>query len=1170
LRRVRIHNRSKTRRVIEFTSYAEIVLAPQAADLAQPAFSNLFVETELLPEFRAILATRRPQDDKQQLPCMCHLLNVYTDKPYTLSFETDRSLFVGRARTVASPLAMVTDGELSNTVGSVLDPIVAIRCKVTLEPNAFMTLDLFTGVAENREQCITLVKKYHDRNFAHRIFRLAWTHGQILLHQFNISETDAQLYGKLASAIIYASKTGRADSSIIASNRRGQSSLWGYSISGDLPIVLLHIEDAANFNIVQQLIQAQAYWRVKGLVVDLVILNEERSSYRQVLQDKILGFIAATSDHIGNIVVRVADQVPIEDRMLLQTVARVILSDKRGSLKEQLSRRSVQLTMVPELPFTKLKSKITPHTIEPFTLDSQFVNGIGGFNALGNEYIIHLREGKPTPAPWVNVLANPHFGTLISESGQGYTWGENAHEFRLTPWENDPLQDSAGEAYYIRDEETGLVWSPTPLPCRGKGDYQTRHGFGYSVFEHVEDNIHSEMWVYTALYASVKYVVLKIRNESMRPRQLSATGYVAWVLGDLRTKNAMHVVTELSPSGALLAKNYYNTEFPDRTAFFDAASNLSLNAHTVTGDRTEFIGRNGSLKNPSALKRTRLSGRVGAGFDPCGAIQLAFDLPIGQSFEMVFTLGVGRDAHDADDLVQRYHGILEAQDVLTAVRQYWKQKLSIVKITTPDPALNIMANGWLIYQLLSSRLWGRSGYYQSGGAFGFRDQLQDVMALTHIAPELLRAHLLLCAAHQFEAGDVQHWWHPPQNRGVRTRCSDDYLWLPFALCHYLETTGDITILDEKTPFLQGRLLNADEESYYELPMVGEETVSLYQHAVRAIMHGLKFGVHGLPLMGSGDWNDGMNFVGIEGKGESVWLGFFLYSILKQFIPVATQYGDTAFAQRCNAEMLQLQEHIESNAWDGQWYRRAYFDDGTPVGSENSSECKIDSIAQSWSVLSGAGSPARTKQALASLYKHLVNPEVELIKLLAPPFDTSKPSPGYIQGYVPGIRENGGQYTHAAVWATMAFSKLGEHQLAWQLFRMLNPINHGDSPSNIARYKIEPYVLAADIYGVEPHTGRGGWSWYTGAAGWLYRLITEVLLGVQLEQGNKLRLTPSLPDDWDTFSLDYKYNSAVYVITVTRADEYSIEVDGVEVSESVIALLDDGKSHEVHVKVGSKA
>lgn len=1166
LRRVRIHNRSKTRRVIEFTSYAEIVLAPQAADLAQPAFSNLFVETELLPEFQAILATRRPQDDKQNPPYMCHLLNVYTDKPYTISFETDRSLFIGRGRSVASPLAMVTQGELSNTVGSVLDPIVAIRCKVTLEPNTFMSLDLFTGMAENREQCIALVKKYNDRNFAHRIFRLAWTHSQILLHQFNISETDAQLFGKLASAIIYTSKTRRADASIIASNRRGQSSLWGYSISGDLPIVLLYIEDAVNFNIVQQLIQAQAYWRVKGLVVDLVILNEERVSYRQVLQDQILSFIAATSDHIGNIVVRVADQVPIEDRLLLQTVARVILSDKRGSLKEQLNRRSVQPPVMPELAVGKAKSKITPHLIEPFTSDSQFVNGLGGFNASGDEYIIRLREGKPTPAPWVNVLANPHFGTLVSESGQGYTWGENAHEFRLTPWENDPLQDASGEAYYLRDEETGHVWSPTPLPCRGRGDYQTRHGFGYSVFEHVEDDIHSEMWVYTALDASVKYVVLKIRNESMRHRQLSATGYVAWVLGDLRTKNAMHVVTELSPNGALLAKNYYNTEFPERTAFFDVASNLGLNGHTVTGDRTEFIGRNGSLKNPAALKRTRLSGRVGAGLDPCGAIQLAFDLPIGQSYELVFTLGVGRDARDADDLMQRYHGMLEAQDVLTAIRKYWKQKLSIVTVKTPDLALNIMANGWLIYQLLSSRLWGRSGYYQSGGAFGFRDQLQDVMALTHIAPELLRAHLLLCATHQFEEGDVQHWWHPPQNRGVRTRCSDDYLWLPFALCHYLETTGDTSILDEKTTFLQGRLLNEDEESYYELPMVGEEAVSIYQHAVRAITHGLRFGVHGLPLMGSGDWNDGMNFVGIEGKGESVWLGFFLYSVLKQFIPVATQYGDTAFAKRCHDEMVQLQEHIESNAWDGQWYRRAYFDDGTPLGSEDGTECKIDSIAQSWSVLSGAGSLQRTKQALASLYKHLVDSDGELIKLLAPPFDTSKPSPGYIQGYVPGIRENGGQYTHAAVWATMAFSKQGEHQLAWQLFRMLNPINHGNSPETIARYKIEPYVLAADIYGVDPHMGRGGWSWYTGAAGWLYRLITEILLGVQLENGNSLRLTPSLPDDWDTFSVDYKYNTAVYTITVTRAQSNSIEVDGKAVSGSVIGLLDDGQTHEVRVRL----
>ncbi len=1172
LRRFRIHNRAKIHRTIEFTSYAEIVLAPQAADQAQPAFSNLFVETELLAQQQALLATRRPRDEQENLVWMCHLLNVYAEQPFTLSFETDRSRFIGRGRTLTAPLAMLTSGNLSNTVGAVIDPIVAIRCRVTLKPDDIVTLDLITGMANTRELCVGLVQKYHDRSFANRLFELAWTHGQVLLHQLNITEADAQLFGRLASAIVYTSNTRRAEASILASNRHGQSSLWGYSISGDLPIVLLQIEDAINIELVRQLIQAQAYWRRKGLAVDLVILNEERISYRQVLQDQIMSLISANTspgkDLGGSIIVRFIEQVPLEDRILLQSVARIILSDKRGKLKDQLSRRRVNLPVMPALTVNKIPRHFVSNKLPALPQDLQFANGLGGFNATGDEYCIRLAEDAPTPAPWANILANPNFGTLVSESGQGYTWIENAHEFRLTPWENDPLLDTAGEAFYLRDEETGLVWSPTALPCRGRGDYQTRHGFGYSVFTHIEDDIHSELWIYVALDASVKFSVLKIRNDSKRTRQLSATGYVAWVLGDLRTKNAMHVITELSSSGALLAQNHYNTEFGERTAFFDAGTPVTgLNLRTFTGDRMEFIGRNCSQSQPAALERKRLSGRVGAGLDPCAAIQLTFDLAEGQTREVIFTLGAGRNRQDAESLAQRYHGPIAAEAALSTVRNYWQRTLGTIHVTTPDPALNLLANGWLLYQILSSRLWGRSGYYQSSGAFGFRDQLQDVMALTHIAPQLTRAQLLLCAAHQFEEGDVQHWWHPPMNRGVRTRCSDDYLWLPFALCHYIDTTGDIGVLDEAIPFLRGRPLNADEESYYDLPMVGSEEFCLYHHAVRAIGNGLKFGPHGLPLMGSGDWNDGMNLVGKDGRGESVWLGFFLYTVLKRFASLAVRYGDSAFAARCEAESQQLQQQIEANGWDGEWYRRAYFDDGTPLGSSTNNECRIDSIAQSWSVLSGAAGPERTKQALNSLYQHLVDAENGLIKLLDPPFDKSTPNPGYIEGYVPGIRENGGQYTHGAIWAAMAFAELNDKERAWQLFNILNPINHGRTAEEINRYEIEPYVVAGDVYSVAPHTGRGGWSWYTGSAGWLYRLITETLLGLQLVGGKQLHVRPILPDNWDGFSVNYRYGNTTYKIIVHQGqDKGTITLDEVELSEDFIPLVDDGQVHLVSLQV----
>ncbi|MFO7685221.1 MAG: cyclic beta 1-2 glucan synthetase, partial [Desulfobacterales bacterium] len=785
----------------------------------------------------------------------------------------------------------------------------------------------------------------------------------------------------------------------------------------------------------------------------------------------------------------------------------------------------------------------------------------------GREYVMTTARGQVTPAPWVNVLANPHFGSVISESGQAYTWSENAHEFRLTPWGNDPVVDSSGEALYLRDEERGHFWSPTPLPSRGATPYVTRHGFGYSVFEHTERGIHSELWVYVALDAAIKFMVLKVRNTSGRSRRISATGYAEWVLGDLRPQTSMHVITEIDPnSGALFARNPYNTEFQDRVAFFDVDDAV----RTVTGNRTEFLGRNGSLRNPAAMLRTHLSGKVGAALDPCGAIQVNLDLAGGQEREIVFRLGIGRSADDARNLVNRFRGSTSARVVLDAVWKHWAHTLGAVNVETPDPSLNVMANGWLLYQTLACRLWARTATYQSGGAFGFRDQLQDVMALVHARPHLVREHLLVCAARQFPQGDVQHWWHPPTGRGVRSRCSDDYLWLPLATCRYVLATGDTGVLDEPVHFLQGRPLEVDEESYYDLPGQSEETQSLYQHCVRAILKSLKFGEHGLPLIGSGDWNDGMNLVGEHGKGESVWLGFFLYEVLMRFTEVAATRGDTAFVQRCHKEADYLRRNIERHAWDGQWYRRAYFDDGAPLGSANSPECQIDSIAQSWSVLSGAGDHERSRVAMEAVDERLVRREHGLVQLLDPPFDKSALNPGYIKGYVPGVRENGGQYTHAAIWAAMAFARLGDNRRAWELFRMINPVNHARSAQEAATYKVEPYVVAADVYAVPPHTGRGGWTWYTGSAAWMYRLIVESLLGLRLEV-DKLHFSPCLPENWDGFKLHYRYRETVYHIAVLRAPAGDGKMrvslmDGIEQQDKTISLVDDHIEHWVEVRI----
>jgi len=691
------------------------------------------------------------------------------------------------------------------------------------------------------------------------------------------------------------------------------------------------------------------------------------------------------------------------------------------------------------------------------------------------------------------------------------------------------------------------------------------------VFQYEEAGISSELTIFVAADAAIKFSVLKVRNDSGRTRKLTATGYVEWALGDLRSKTMQHITTEIDPaSGALCARNPYGADFHERVAFFD----VDVRQHSFSADRSEFLGRNGSQRNPAAMARQHLSGKLGAALDPCAAIQVPFELAAGEEREMVFRLGVGSDAATVGQLIRKFRGATVAHAALDTVKQYWRSTLGAVRIETPDTALDVLANGWLLYQVIACRLWARSGYYQSGGAFGFRDQLQDTMALVYSEPMRLREQLLLCASRQFIEGDVQHWWHPPAGRGVRTHCSDDFLWLPLATCRYVLSSGDTGVLNEIVPFLDGRAVNAGDDSYYDLPGRADEAASLYQHCVRAIRRGLQFGAHGLPLMGSGDWNDGMNLVGIDGKGESIWLGFFLCEVLAQFTKVAGLQGDQEFAAFCTAQRQQLRHTIDSEGWDGAWYRRAYFDDGTALGSAQNDECQIDSISQSWSVLSladDADDNARqhSKVAMDAVYQRLVRRDDALIQLLDPPFDQSHMDPGYIKGYVPGVRENGGQYTHGAIWTAMAFAKLGDHERAWELLRMINPVMHGLSAEAVATYKVEPYVIAADVYAVAPHVGRGGWSWYTGSAGWMYRLIMESLLGLRLAV-DKLHFAPCLPAHWPGYKMQYRYRNTVYHIEVTQVTATSagmqVLLDGSECHEPVIALVDDGLPHTVTISI----
>ena len=1169
LRRTTITNRSTETRVIELTSYAEVVLANPAADAAHPAFSNLFVQTEFLQKPSAILCTRRARSPEEVPPWLLHLMVVQGDGHGTVSCETDRLKFVGRGGTLANPAAMAHRTPLSNTVGSVLDPIISLRRSLTLAPDQSAVVDLVTGVAESRTVAMALLEKYQGKRMADRAFDLAWTHGQVTLRQLDATEGEAQLFGRLASALIFADPARRAEASVLGANRRNQSGLWSYGISGDVPIVVLRISGLEHLQIVRQMITAHAYWRAKGLTVEMMIIVEDISVYRQSLQDLIAGMVGLGSeaqrlDKPGGIFVRGLEQLPNDDLMLLLAAARVLIDAEDGSLEDQLGRRKVQEPA--REAFVPTRSARLDDSVPPPSRELIFRNGLGGFTKDGHEYVITLHEGQTTPAPWVNVLANRSFGTVVSECGCAYTWSENSHEFRLTPWSDDPVRDTTGEALYIRDEQTGQFWSPTPLPACGETPYVIRHGFGYSVFEHTEHGIASELWVYVAVDAPVKFTVLKLRNVSDRPRRVSVTGYWEWVLGEQRQKGLLHVRTEVDPkTGALLARNPYNIDFSERIAFVD----VSDPSRTLAGDRAGFIGRNGRMSKPAALGRARLSGKVGAGLDPCGAVQVALDLPEGEEREVCFRLGVGRGVADVQALVQRFRRADAAREELEGVWAYWNRTLGAINVDTPDQAVNVMANGWLIYQTISGRLWGRTGFYQSGGAFGFRDQLQDVMALVHAEPALTREHLLRAADHQYLEGDVQHWWHPPSGRGVRTHFSDDLLWLPYAACRYVACVADVGVLDEKVGYLKGRAVKPEEEAYYEMPERSESQGTLYEHCVRAIEKGMRLGAHGLPLIGCGDWNDGMNRVGNKGRGESVWLAFFLHDVLTRFSPLARAHGDTAFAESCLAEALKLQVNIEASAWDGEWYRRAYFDNGDPLGSHLNSECQIDSLPQSWSVISGAGAIPRSLQAMQSADRRLVHRDLGLVQLLTPPFDSSQMDPGYIRGYIPGVRENGGQYTQAAIWMAMALAQMGDGERAWEYFGMLNPVRHSSTSQQVAVYKVEPYVVVADIYSVSPHQGRGGWTWYTGSAGWMYRLLVESLLGVNLE-GEHLRLDPRMPAAWSTYKVHYRFRQTVYHITFTRRSPESpvgsLSVDGQAVDGRTILLCDDHREHQVELWV----
>lgn len=1147
---------------LDLTSYAELALLPQDADLAHPAFTKLFVQTEYLPETKALIATRRRRTPDEPEIWVAHLVV----SPGAVTIETNRAAFIGRNHTVHLPAALEEKASLSGQTGAVLDPSFSLRTRAALKPGATTRMSFWTMAASSRKELLDLIDRHKDAAALDRVRILAWTQAQIQLRHLDIHPTEADLFQRLAGHVLFATASLRPSSDTIQLGAGPQTALWEHGISGDLPVVILTVTKNSDTNIVKQILLAHEYFRLKQLAVDLVILNDHPSSYLQDLQislENLVRSVPKAATGAGSVRILRTDLLTPVTRALLLSVARVVLGAK-DSLEEQLDQAEFQPSAISP-PAPPLLSANPENFEVPVIPELEFFNGYGGFADKGETYVIVLAPKTTTPAPWINIVANNMFGFQASGEGSGHTWSLNSREHQITPWSNDPVSNPAGEVFYLRDEDTQALWCLTASTRRdAAATYVTYHGRGYTRYERTARGIASALLQYVPTADPVKISRIQLHNLSGKARTLSLTAYVEWVLGSARSKTAPFISTETDPqTGAIFAKNRWDSTYGSRVAFADLGTYVT----TISGDRKNFIGRNGSLDNPVVLTDPDgFQSVTGAGLDPCGILQTLITLPANGRVEIAFLLGDAADEAEARHLIAHYR-TTNLDAVLQDVTKYWNTICHAVQVKTPDRSMDIMLNGWLLYQTLSSRVLARAGFYQASGAFGFRDQLQDGMALATSSPALVKEHILRAASRQFLEGDVQHWWLPQTGAGVRTHISDDCTWLGYTVAHYVTTTGDTAVLDEEVGFLVAPLLPLEEHDLFTAPTLSSEKASLFEHCARALDYSLAVGIHGLPLMGTGDWNDGMNRVGEKGRGESVWLGWFLYTTLKMFIPLALKRHDTVRASQWQAHTEKLANALE-HAWDGDWYLRAYFDDGTPLGSHRNTECQIDAISQSWAVLSGAASPERAYHALHSALEQLVRPESGLILVLTPPFDKAEPDPGYIRGYPPGVRENGGQYTHAALWTVMAVAALGDGQQAHALFGMLNPIHHSQTPEQADRYKLEPYVVAADIYSVSPHVGRGGWSWYTGSAGWMQRTGLESLLGIRI-QGETLIITPCIPSDWPEFEVLLQWRSSRYQCIIKNPNRIShnpspsLTLDDNPLGRTDrVQLKDDGALHVV--------
>ena len=1119
IRRITFKNQTDEDKYLELTTYNEVIISKNIDDITHRTFRNLFVNSEYDKANEAIIMCRKNSNKNTQDYYVNKLL--IEDENHNISYETERDNFIGRGKNTDNPEAL--QKKLSNTSGTNIDPIISLRSNIVVPKDKEVVVFFIAGFAKSREQINEILESYDNYSKINTAFNYATLANNINTKILGITGPDMRNYNMMLNYLYQTSRhfINNERKDILTKNSMNQTNLWKYGITGDYPIILVEVYESESINLVKEVMKAFEFYKTRAIFTDVVIVNREEDVYKPIVKREIekemfrMDTLYNFYETPGKIFVLDGNDVSYQEDILLNMVARLRFNTKKSSSLTESIKILQQENKMINYDSIKYANNINVK----YDNNLNLFNGYGGFNKEGNEYII---TNQKTPTPWSNVIANSKFGTIVTNNECGFTYAYNSQMFKITSWTNDIVLDDMSEGINVNQE-------------RVKAN-KCIHGFGYSVFEHETENYSFDTTHFVALNDTIKFYKVKFKNKSKDKKTYKLDYFINPTFGPNEEKSSRYLLSDYyEDMNSVLIRNVYNTNFSHITAFL--SSTLNVSSYSV-----DLI-----------LYK---------------AIQVSFTLDEDEEIEFSFMLGCEIGNDNVANLIKKYNTIDKVNKELKIVKDYWKNKLSIFKVKTPDESFNNVMNGWYLYQTMSSRINAKAGFYQVGGAFGYRDQLQDSANIVMIDSELTKKQIIENAKHQFASGDVLHWWHEIIKMGLRSRYKDDFLWLVFATNRYIEITGDIKILDEKIEFVDGEELRNDEKEKGINYVYTNSKKTLFEHLLLSIDKSFnELGDNGLPLMGGGDWNDGMNKVGIEGTGTSVWLGFFLYTIVSKFLSIVKDYKKIDIKEY-EEKLNKLKISLNENAWDRDYYLRAFFDNGDLLGSSFNQECKIDLISQSFSIISEVIPSSRIEKVIKSVEENLVDKDLGIIKLLTPPFSKSKNNPGYIMDYPEGIRENGGQYTHAVAWYIMALIKLGYKDKAYEYYQMINPINRTKTEKDVLKYKVEPYVIAADIYSNKNNPSRGGWTWYTGSAGWFYYIGLSEILGLK-KRGNTLSFNPSVPKNWKSFEVEYKYLDTLYKIKINFNNKKDdIIVDGDKINKKYITLKNDKRIHAVIVNGGS--